>query len=149
MEMEVERYHRYTKPRSWYAIFALVMAAGVLYAILKTDYVQIFFYAVITVGLAVYIMRDPGKTTLSLDQDSVILGRMRTPLSDYKGYFVVQDAEVDFVYLLSKGRIKPPLKLHISPDKIDEFTELLSKSLDYLENEKEPLIDTYLRVLRF
>jgi len=149
MKLTVERYHKFKKTPQWYLFAALFFALNIYYAFFKEQYFQILLIAIALIALVVYLIVVPGSTELTVDEDHLKLGDMVAPYINAKGFFVIEDEELDFVHIVSNNKMRPTLKLNVPKDKTEKIAAILEKKIPYLENEQEPLIDRIQRILRF
>jgi len=154
MKFEIEKYHKYSKGPYWYLICTIILAYFTYRSYLSHDYVQIFLFAFLVIGMAIYIIIPPKKTTVVIDADTdyILLGEHKISYTNFKGYYAFEDPEVLSVNFFPISKMRPTIKLCFNHDQKEKVIELLfsiGERLPFLEDETEPMIDYYQRILRF
>ena len=154
MTFEIEKYHKYSKGPLWYIFFVSILAFFTYRSYLTHDYVQIFLFFLLVVGMTVYILIPSKKVNVEIDADKdyFIIGEHKIYYVNFRGFYGFEDPEVLSVNFFPVSKFRPTIKLCFNHEQKDAALKVLfsiGEKLPFLKEETEPTIDYYQRLLRF
>lgn len=150
MKTKILKYYKHKKNIYWYLVVAAIFAFGYFYAFRQTDVSQIITLSVLLIALTVYLIVEPKELDFIATEDCVEIDGNSYAFANMRGFTTFVDDDALSVHFYHNSRWRPTIKINLTNKKdAHKLLVFLEERLEFLEEEKEPLIDYYLRLLRF
>ncbi len=144
-------FHRHERGTAWYAIFLVVGAALILWAILTSNYIFALFLVLLGTYMIMQHFRDPENVPVVILETGVAIGDHYHTWDDLDDFSIIYDPpEVTKLYIDFVKTSHPVVSIDI-PDEVDpnELREILSEFVDEnLERDQELLTDHIRRMYK-
>jgi hypothetical protein len=146
----VKEYEQYVRDRRWYLIAGGIGALLLVYAVLAANY--LFALVVILFAIVMYLhdIQTPIDIPFAITTTGIVLGSKYYRYSELNNFWIIYNQNgVKNLYFSLNGAIKHRLQVpFLDTDPIPVRDYLLQYLPEDLEQEEEPLSDTWARILK-
>ena len=138
------------KTAVWYGVFIAVVLvlAAIVFVIAKHDIFSVIVIIAAAIVLGIYAARKPKMVNYTLDGAGLHIDRKLFSLQQFRSFSVVDEGNVDCIWLTPLKRFAPAMAMYFSVEDEDAIIEVLSNYLPHEERQHD-LVEKLMRKIRF
>lgn len=144
---EIDEYRVHQRGKWWYLLFFGLVGIISLYAITAANFLFLFIVLMIAGITLLSANRSPRQLVVSIEQEGLRIGGEWHPWKNIKYFWVVNEPEVQSLYLETAETFKPHLCVSLAGQNATKITNLVKKFVSE-ESHEEPLTDILTRVFK-
>ena len=140
----------HNKTALWYLVLVgiTVVLAVIMFLITDGDIVSIVVVAIMAILFGYTASRKPRELPYRIDSKGLTIDKKLYTYASFKSFSLVQESEVESIWLLPLQRFSPGLSIYFAPDEKDKIMNTLSEYLP-VEERKLDIVDTLMHKIRF
>ena len=138
------------KGQNWYMALAggTIVAAGIVYLLTDHDWIATAIIPVVAATFGFSASRKPRELTYTVDSAGVHIGEKLYPYDGFKSFSVVEQDDVQSIWLLPLKRFMPIIPIYFSPEDAPKIVDVLAAILP-TENRQPDVVDKLMHHIRF
>ncbi|MDA2936360.1 hypothetical protein MYX06_04040 [Patescibacteria group bacterium AH-259-L05] len=136
-------YIEYERSRGWYVMLIILLSAGVIYAILVTNFLFALFLILFGLIVSLQLRHPPLRVEFTVSENGLSIGARFYEWDDIRNFRIVyKPPEIKRLYIDLKNILSPDFSVPLETQDPDEIREAFKKYLEEdTEKKEETLID--------
>ncbi len=129
IEWQAPEFRHYTKSAVWFIMFAVIVAAIIIYMLVRKDFFGAITFAIISAFIAAFAMHKPKMVTIGITTHGIHIDDSHIPYTHIKQFWIVDNDHHKTLNIETTAYINHLLTIELHEQDSDEVQEILQELL--------------------